>query len=52
MFVYLSSNYACSCEIVFNHIGGAIVSVLALSAVDREFESRSGQTKGYKIGIC
>jgi hypothetical protein len=23
-----------------------------LSKVDREFESRSGQTKDYKIGIC
>ena len=29
-----------------------MVSVLASSAVDREFEPRSGQTKDYKIGIC
>jgi hypothetical protein len=29
-----------------------MVSVLALSVVDREFESLSGQTKVYKIGIC
>jgi hypothetical protein len=29
-----------------------MVSVLALSAVDRVFKSRSGQTKDYKIGIC
>jgi hypothetical protein len=29
-----------------------MVSVLALSAIDRVFESRSGQTKDYKIGIC
>jgi hypothetical protein len=29
-----------------------MVSVLALSAVDRGFEPRSGQTKDYKIGIC
>ena len=29
-----------------------IVSVLVLSVVDRGFESRSGQTKDYKIGIC
>jgi hypothetical protein len=29
-----------------------MVSVLASSAVDREFEHRSGQTKNYKIGIC
>jgi hypothetical protein len=33
-------------------IGGVMVSVLASSAVDRGFESRSHQTKGYKIGIC
>ena len=26
--------------------------MLAWSAVDRGFESRSGQTKDYKIGIC
>jgi hypothetical protein len=29
-----------------------MVSVFALSAVDRGFEPRSGQTKDYKIGIC
>ena len=29
-----------------------MVSVLALSAVDRGFELRSGQTKNYEIGIC
>jgi hypothetical protein len=29
-----------------------MVSVLASSAVDREFETRSGQTKDNKIGIC
>jgi hypothetical protein len=29
-----------------------MVSVLALSAVDRGFESQSGQTKDYTIGIC
>ena len=29
-----------------------MVSVLALSAVDRGFEPRSGQSKDYKIGIC
>ena len=33
-------------------IGGVMVSVLASSAVDREFEFRSGQTKDYKINIC
>ena len=29
-----------------------MVSVLASSAVDRGFESRSGQTKDYEIGMC
>jgi hypothetical protein len=29
-----------------------MVSVLSFSAVDRGFESRSGKTKDYKIGIC
>jgi hypothetical protein len=33
-------------------IGGVIVSVLASSAVDCGFESWSGQTNDYKIGIC
>jgi hypothetical protein len=28
-----------------------MVSMLAMSAVDHEFEPRSGQTKDYKIGI-
>ena len=31
-------------------IGGVMVGVLASNAVDRGFEPRSGQTKGYKIG--
>ena len=35
-----------------NRIGGVMVSVLASSAVYREFESRSGQIKYYIIGIC
>ena len=35
-----------------NDISGVMVSVLSLSVVDRGFESRSGQTKDYKIGIC
>ena len=39
-------------SISFNCIGGVIVSVLASSAVDHGFESWSGQTKDYKIGIC
>jgi hypothetical protein len=35
-----------------NYIGGVMVIVLALSAVNRGFEPRSGQTKDYNIGIC
>ena len=43
----------CRCyPINTNRINGVMGSVLALSAVDRGFESRSGQTKDYKIGIC
>ena len=30
-------------------MGGVMVSMLASSAVDREFEFRSGQTKDYQI---
>ena len=33
------------------YIGGAMINVLTSSAVDRGFESISGQTKGYKICI-
>ena len=35
-----------------NRIGGVMVSMLALSAVDCEFQPRSLQIKDYKIGIC
>ena len=35
-----------------NHIGGVMVSMIASSAVDRGFESRSGETKDKKNGIC
>ena len=35
-----------------NHIYGVVVSVLALSVINRVFEPRSGQTSGYKIDIC
>ena len=35
-----------------DRIGGVMVSMLAASVVDRGFESWSGQTKDYKIGIC
>ena len=47
--------YILSCHVsfvYFNRIGGVMVSVLAWNAVDRGFESRSGQTKDYEIGIC
>ena len=37
---------------LLNRIGGVMVSVLSSSTVDRGFESRSRQTKDYKIGIC
>ena len=33
-------------------IGGLLVSVLASSAVDREFKPGSGQTEYYQIGMC
>ena len=33
-------------------IGGVMVSVLASSVIERGFETHSGQTKDYKIGIC
>jgi hypothetical protein len=35
-----------------NHISGVMVSMLASSAVDHLFKSRSGQTKDYKISMC
>ena len=43
----LNMNYLpCDC------IGGVMVNALEVSAVDRGFKPRSGQTKDYKIGIC
>jgi len=33
------------------HIGGLIVYHVHLGALDNGFEPRSGQTKGFKIGI-
>ena len=35
-----------------NHIGGVMVSVLAASALNRGFETRSGKTKQYEICMC
>ena len=61
VYYFLKQCHLCSmytfCHFIFssffsNHIGGVIVSVLASSAVDCGFESQSGQTKDYKIGIC
>ena len=53
MYIYIY----CACRvfgITFNlyRIGGVIVSILALSVVDRGFEPGSGQSIDYKIGIC
>ena len=39
-------------SLISNRIGGVMVSVLASSVVDHGFESWSGQTKDYMIGIC
>jgi hypothetical protein len=36
---------------IISRIGGVMVSVLASSAVDREFELLSGQIKNHEIGI-
>ena len=46
------SLFSCTHLFYRNRIGGVMVSLLALSAVDHGFESGSGQTKDYKIGIC
>ena len=37
---------------ICNRNGGVMVRVLTSSAIDREFEPRSGQTKDYEIGMC
>jgi hypothetical protein len=37
---------------IIYHIAGVMVSVLVSRVIDRGFESRSGQTKDYNIGIC
>ena len=39
-------------ERLYNRISGVMVSVLALSAVDRGFEPRSGPIKDNQIGSC
>ena len=40
------------CHLSCNRIDGVMVSVLDSSVIECGFESRSGQTKVYKIGIC
>jgi hypothetical protein len=35
-----------------NRIDGVIVSLLALNAVNHEFEPRSGHTNDYENGMC
>jgi hypothetical protein len=39
-------------NIIYSHLDGVMVSVLALSALDGGFQSQSSQTKDHKIGIC
>jgi hypothetical protein len=46
----VSLKFATHCPV--NRIGGVMVSVLASTAVDLVFETRSGQTKDCKIGVC
>jgi hypothetical protein len=52
--IYLINDFCCeiTCLKWPNHICCVMFSMLASSAVDCGFESRSGQTKDYKIGIC
>jgi hypothetical protein len=38
-------------KIAFSVINGGMVSMFISSAVDCEFQTRSGQIKDYKIGI-
>ena len=47
VYIYIYVPPSCLHDVyTWNHIG-VKVSVLTLSVVDREFESRSGQTKDY-----
>jgi len=42
-----------ACVLYFlNRVGGVMGNVLTSSAIDCGFEPRSGQSKGYAIGIC
>jgi hypothetical protein len=44
----IGTDYIGRCDL----IGGVIVSLVALSAIDSRFEAWSGQTKYYKFGTC
>jgi hypothetical protein len=46
------SGMTLNAQFLYNHIGGIMVSVLAQGVVDRGFESGTGQTKVYELGIC
>jgi len=37
---------------IYNHISGVMVSLLASRALDHGFDPKSGQTKDNKVGIC
>ena len=52
LYVSVTMFYHTAYQLLINHIGGVMVSVLASSAVGRGFEPRLGQTKHYEIGIC
>ena len=52
LYLVISCFFIISYQIYLNRICGVIVGMLASSAVDRGFESRLGQTRDYKIGIC
>ena len=49
---FISFNIAFPFKLCVNLIDGVTVSVLASSAVDRGFDSWSGYTQDYDIGIC
>ena len=48
----LYTSYSTQPTPLVNYIGGIMVSVLILSAVECGFEPQSAQTKDFKIGIC
>ena len=53
--IYLTDHYhmfVCVAERTENGISGIMAIVFTSSAVDRAFESRSGQTKDYENDMC